>query len=43
MIHTSSFVCKRGIGYWKTQHPTVSGELEIYTKEEEEQNMRGVL
>ena len=26
---TSSLVCNLGIGYWKTQHPTVSSELEI--------------
>ena len=26
---TSSLVWSRGIGYWKTQTPTVSGELEI--------------
>jgi hypothetical protein len=26
---TSSFVCNLGIGYWKTQTPTVSSELEI--------------
>ena len=27
---TSSLVCNLGIGYWNTQHPTVSSELEIW-------------
>ena len=28
---TSSLVCNRGMGYWKTQTPTVSSDEEIYT------------
>jgi len=26
---TSSFVCRRGMGYWKTHTSTLSGELEM--------------
>ena len=32
---TSSLVCNLGIGYWKTQHPTVSSELEIFKAKRE--------
>ena len=29
LAYTSSVVWRRGMGYWKTQTPTVSGELEM--------------